>query len=122
MTKEEYQINLIRMWDSVRSTHKGQKDCIGVNCKDCPFDRNFCNMYDAIEVVENWIREHPVITNAMKFKEVFGIEPDKRSCVNGNVINCRDCEYHGDAECAVSKLFWNAEYKKTKGADNERND
>lgn len=45
--------NVIRMWDSLREDeYKGEKRCIGVNCRDCPFDDDMCNMYDAIEIIE----------------------------------------------------------------------
>lgn len=37
MTKEEfmerYKENLLRLWDSLRTEHKGEKDCVGVMCR-----------------------------------------------------------------------------------------
>lgn len=49
-------------------------------CCDCPFkDDSFsCNETEknnpekAEEIVETWAKENPEITNAIKFKEVFG--------------------------------------------------
>ena len=54
------------------------------NCKGCPlikfpcgFIRCIADCYDAemqcaIKVVGQWSKEHPLITNEMKFREVFG--------------------------------------------------
>lgn len=116
MTTEEYRENLIRMWDSVRNESKGEETCRDVNCRDCPFDE-ICNAVyggaiinacKTIEIVEQWAKEHPIKTNADKFKEVFGTKPSLYTCVND--INCEDCKYYGDV-CYVRELFWDAEYK-----------
>lgn len=125
MTKEEYQKNIIRMFDSLRNECTGEKNCGGINCRDCPFYKKVChanniiiNVYKAIEIVENWAKEHPVKTNAEKFKEVFGTEPPINACVNN--IDCENCEYYGDGDCNVRNLFWDAEYKgKTEGCEEE---
>lgn len=44
-------------------------------------------------IIMDWAKEHPIITNADKFKEVFGFE-----------LSCEECEYN----------FWNQEYKEPK--------
>lgn len=122
MTTEEYRENLIRMWDSVRNESKGEETCRDVNCRDCHFDE-ICNavyggaIFNAcktIEIVEQWAEQHPIVTNADKFKEVFGLDMAPiHSCVSSK--SCEDCEYTYDGKCAVSKLFWDAEYnEKTK--------
>ena len=58
-----------------------QRMCQSFNyCCDCPFkDDSFsCNETEknnpekAEEIVETWAKENPEITNAVKFKEVFG--------------------------------------------------
>lgn len=109
------------MWDSLRIKHKGENGCAGVNCNDCPCYERVCNKwalisraYEAIEVVENWAKENPIVTNSDKFKEVFGFEPTPIYCVNNNV-KCEDCEYfdYNNGLCDVS-IFWGAEYKPTK--------
>lgn len=121
MTKEEYKENLIRMWDSLRDRYKGENCCAGVTCTDCPCHNGICNngsimsnAYEAIDLVENWAKEHPIKTNADKFKEVFGFEPTPIYCVNNN-MKCSDCEYfdYNNGLCDVS-IFWGAEYKPTK--------
>lgn len=121
ITKEEFQRDLIRMFDSLRNECKGEKNCEGINCRDCPFDRKVCNAdietfhaHEAIEIVENWAEQHPIATNADKFREVFGFEPTPIYCVNNN-MKCSDCEYfdYNNGLCDVS-IFWDAEYKPTK--------
>lgn len=97
MTRNEYEKNLMRMFDSLRTSHKGEESCTGIKCADCPFNEFACslglskfNVFDTIEIVENWTKEHPVMTNAMKFEEIFGTKPSE-------ISSCDD--------------FWNKEYK-----------
>lgn len=135
MTKG-YKENVIRMFDSIRSEHKGEENCAGVACYDCPFFEKICNMggiirrhphecvenigrfvihpYETIEIVENWVKEHPVVTNAMKFEEVFNIPSDiELTCINMDK-NCVKCVYYNDGECPVNN-WWNSPYKEKKG-------
>lgn len=68
LSNEEYQRITIRMWDSLRSIHKGEQNCEGVVCETCPFKKlrlelNGCcgaymNAVKAIEIVEQWGKEH----------------------------------------------------------------
>lgn len=116
MTKEEYKRNLIRMFDSIRDEFKGGENCAGVGCGSCPFYEEVCSIgqvkfhvYEAINVVEKWVKEHPIVTNADKFREVFGTEPSKDSCVHVNKL-CKECECFNDYRCNVRNRFWNAEY------------
>ena len=119
MTKEEYQRNIVRMFDSLRTEYKGKRNCDGIECNNCPFNGKVCNVgkllfssFEAIEIVENWAKENPIQTNAEKFREVFGTKPSLYTCVND--INCEDCKYYGDV-CYVRELFWDVEYnEKTK--------
>lgn len=119
MTTEEYRENLIRMWDSVRNESKGEETCRDVNCRDCHFDE-ICNAVyggaiinacKTIEIVEQWAEQHPIVTNADKFKEVFGLEPIQiSSCINFKE-KCGDCKYYDGSACDADNRFWNAEYK-----------
>lgn len=120
MTKEEYEKNINRMWDSVRKNeYEGKTACSGVRCEDCPLwgvcqacsrSVDVLNVYKAIEVVENWAKEHPIVTNADKFHEMFGIEPPRiRSCINFE--ECENCKYYDGSKCDADNRFWNAEYK-----------
>lgn len=112
------------MWDSLRSKYKGEDCCAGIICIDCPFNEKVCsagtairnayenptiiNAYEAIDLVENWAKEHPIVTNAEKFKEVFGFEPFTNNCINGEV-KCDKCECYDYGVCNASR-FWDAEY------------
>ena len=95
-------------------------------CINCPFNRANNNEMDycidttnseivkkQVEIVEKWSKEHPIVTNAMKFKEVFGCEPYEtmtiRYCppVAYRTSKCmRNCE-----EC---KVWWDEEWKEPK--------
>lgn len=108
--KEKYKENLIGIWDSIRSTHKGEKTCRGVSCNNCPFDgEDLCNMCQSIEMVEEWAKEHPIVTNADKFREVFGF--DMTICWD-NEFPCNECQFcDRNGTCNSKEKFWNAEYK-----------
>ena len=74
MTKEEYKKTLIRMWDSVREGYtKGKYNCDSVKCEKCPIESmcgsgvNMRNVYEIIEFVEKWAKEHPIETNGSRF-------------------------------------------------------
>lgn len=82
-------------------------------CSDCPLKElasfsgyptcrvvMFKECEKAISAVDAWSREHPIITNAQKFKEVFGRKP--RLC----------CE---ELNCNVCIEWWNEPYKEPKG-------
>ena len=55
------------------------------DCKGCPLINFACGFIRCIErfsdediqcqikIVEQWSKEHPIITNARKFKEIFGL-------------------------------------------------
>ena len=57
---------------------KSRTGCIG-----CPLEKTGCSIPDStverlqeiIRVTEQWNKEHPVMTNAQKFEEVFGFNP-----------------------------------------------
>ena len=81
------------------------KDCKSTICDDCPMNESpeFCGLApmeytdeiveSAIKVVEKWAKDHPVITNAKKFEEVFGVDI-------------------GAVEGGVNHMtWWNQEYK-----------
>lgn len=76
----------------------------GTGCNCCPLvDRPYgesCDSIDphgAVVLVEQWAKEHPVMTNAVKFKEVFG--RDIEDCLI-------DPKLYG-----MSTTWWDDEYK-----------
>lgn len=71
---------------------------------------SFCTQYpqQAEKIILHWEEEHPVQTNADKFKEVFGRTP--MACVFEDYdCNCEKCN-----ECYLAD-FWQQEYKEPKG-------
>jgi len=54
------------------------------SCRGCPLEMDncaFCNemsekqIINIIDKTEQWSKEHPLVTNAQKFKKVFGFMP-----------------------------------------------
>ena len=63
MNKEEYEKEIVRMWDSLRTINKGKSSCDGVLCGDCPlslFDgcSSAEDIFDIYKTVEEWSKEH----------------------------------------------------------------
>ncbi|MCR4802397.1 MAG: hypothetical protein K5895_05260 [Lachnospiraceae bacterium] len=126
MTEQGYQRNLIRMFDCLRTAeYKGDEGCSGIRCTDCPFYEKVCkkyatdpscaifNAHEAIKIVEQWAEEHPFQTNAEKFKEVFGFEPNVFTD-NENHVLCNGYR-------TMDEKFWKAEYEeKAKGVEENR--
>lgn len=85
MEMTQYQKDLVRMWDSLRTDYKGSHNCCPILCEQCPLNKGACsgdgfthtifNAEKAIEIVTQWAKEHPIVTMADKYKEVFGVEP-----------------------------------------------
>lgn len=128
MEMTQYQWNLIRMWDSLRTDDKGSNKCGAVRCDKCPLRDSVCeaghlfNTEKAIEIVTQWAKEHPIVTNEDKFKEDWGCEPKSI----GGIYLCPS--YFGVEECEspfgqsatnpscveCEKKFWHSEYKEPK--------
>ena len=64
MIKEEYEKELVRMWDTLRDDkYKGIESCTGVNdCGGCPLNNIKCgesfNAFEMIKAIEKWSKEH----------------------------------------------------------------
>lgn len=74
ITKEKYQKELVRMWDSLREDYKGTHSCSGVICSSCPLN-GCCGRYYAFETferVEKWSKEHPEKVRKEEFFANFG--------------------------------------------------
>ena len=57
------------------------------------------NPAEAVRIVEEWSREHPKMTNARKFEEVFGVKYDPYE------------EYDDAVMLKLPPEWWDAEYK-----------
>ena len=83
--------------------------------KKCPLyaisGGGLCNTYlsnhpkEAEEIIMKWAKENPIITNADKFKEVFGFEPNEHTCPY-TIEKCNgEC-----SELCDKYNFWKEEY------------
>lgn len=71
--------------DFLKEAHRMCKSY--ADCKGCPLVNSPCGFIRCIvdhsgaemrcvtKVVEQWSKEHPIITNVQKFEEVFGVLP-----------------------------------------------
>lgn len=128
LSKEEYEKTVIRMMDSVREfkNHMGEFNCKDVTCGDCPIFES-CSVkfsriesaYSIVENVEKWGKEHPIVTNADKYREVFGTSPIMINADGSFVCPERvgfDCNCKAIDSCTTCKInFWTSEYKAPKG-------
>lgn len=88
--------------DAVKFLKECNRICDTVDCLDCPLhDEHICmhgieddEAEKAVSIVEKWSKEHPVMTNEQKFREVFG-------------------ETHSLVKAPSE--WWVAEYKEPKG-------
>jgi len=51
------------------------------------------------------------MTNAEKFKEVFGVEPDEESMAIACPIDGRSCKYQSEMGSCHCEAWWLDEYK-----------
>ena len=93
--------------DAIKFINEKTRMCesFGATCIGCPMYSGIkktkyeCWMFiithaeQAVAIVEKWSNEHPVITNLMKFEEVFGTR---------------------NPEVKASFSWWNEEYKEPK--------
>ena len=125
MEMTQYQKDLVRMWDSMRTENKGTNNCCPILCKQCPLSGVACPddgthtlfcAEKAIEIVTQWAKEHPIITYEDKYEETFGVKPldtfGDYICPHkaGFHDYMNGCECMGETceECA--KDFWQSEY------------
>lgn len=93
-TEEQFKKDYVRMMDSLRDDDypKGSIDCSGVSCYKCPI-KNCCDnddynsVFKVFKIVHDWAKEHQIVTNRDKLKEVFGI-----NVINSIVVDCEKKE------------------------------
>ena len=77
LTREEYEKTLVRMFDNIRGEkYRGDKSCEGVNCADCPFNDEDCymsNAFEAIEIVENGVKNIPLQQWKINLSRCLGV-------------------------------------------------
>lgn len=62
---------------------EAQRLCKEYSCSSCPVgekcvlsileDATIDGIHDSILAIEQWSKKHPIVTNARKFKEIFGL-------------------------------------------------
>lgn len=86
------------------------KNSRGVSCSG--LETNYPK--EAIKVVEDWSKEHPIMTNTEKYKQlmksILGDDFEIENCPNRShdVPSCA-CDKMND--CSECEKFWNSEYK-----------
>ena len=115
-TNEEYLAAAQRYFDWVRDrgdyTPSHETDCSYVSCTGCMYHgSNSCpelHTFEMLEKLEEWVKEHPMVTYADKYKEVFGVDMSDRCPELPLGIKCptvtMTCEM-------CKKKYWGAEYK-----------
>lgn len=67
-----------------------------------------------IAIVEKWSKEHPIVANAMKFEEVFGVKFPIDCCPENfptyKDVAKEECGNYTCEEC--ENKFWNEPYEK----------
>lgn len=95
------------------------------SCGLCSDNNNYhigCNKFildyyeQSEEIIMKWAKENPVKTNADKFKEVFGVEPNENTCP----YTIEKCDGKHCSHLCDKYDFWNKEYKEPKGENNDR--
>jgi len=61
---------------------------------------------ELVSGIEQWSKEHPIITNAQKFKEVFGLEPKSDRCPPFATN-----DYCTGRKCIDCMSWWDEPYK-----------
>ena len=101
MIKEEYEKELVRMWDSIRDEHKGEYSCLGVDCEFCQLGRRCDRIFsfEMIEAVEKWAKENPPKRYKVSkaeydiLQEVYSIHGNFRMYQNELINNLREKGY-----------------------------
>lgn len=93
--------------DAVTYIRERARMCERYGCEDCPL-KKYPDCYNpedasgAVATVEQWSKEHPMVTNGKKMLELIGGEESQWE--GGGTVN-------GMVQIRVSKKWWDAEYK-----------
>ena len=96
--------NFKRMCDSYEACEECPMSTTGTArstayCRYCVFEQ----FEESERIIMQWSAEHPIVTNGMKFREIFGINLDSIEVI------CRDGEgkvsHHQDVSAWLSKEY-----------------
>lgn len=132
LTREETKKIVARIFDSIRPPYSesiGDCDCDDFDCIEskcpfrntgscvCPNTEGVDSIFNVLEFIENWAKDHPPTTYEQKYEKTFGVEP-KDKCGDYACPRCvgfLNCECRPDHDCERCKSeFWNSEYKEPK--------
>ena len=128
LSREEFKKAYTRIMDERRNKNIGECNCSETHCDEgCLFynDDVKClsgealidKIYNSLELVENWAKEHPFVTMRDKYKEVFGAEPKLRngSYLCPRYLGFNDVKCESGSYCAKCRdEFWHSEYTEPK--------
>ena len=88
--------------DAMEFIREAKRMCNNLQCAQCKLQYR-CTIgsfsEETLDVVEKWRKEHPIVTNGMKFKEVFGYDITDRfgATLNwGVVVNWLNKPWKGE--------------------------
>lgn len=106
-----------RMCESIIDKHSSYP-CKNCRLSSCNNHKNLgCVKFtldfpeESEEIIMDWAKEHPAMTNGDKFKEVFGFRHISSCPVPPTMAICSS---HVCSDCPYSN-FWKKEYKEPKG-------
>lgn len=115
-------MDAIKFMKEIKRIHETYKDCANCPLDETLDDNTICSDFifsypeEVIEIVKKWSKEHPIITNAMKFEEVFGCPPTPDNN-EGHKYMCAprgkrtdNCEKY---DCKKCDAWWDEEWKET---------
>lgn len=123
MTREEFKKTIERIFEQEGANVSDERFCDDISCKSCPLGvkklacvssvHGVNLIFNTLEFVEKWAKEHPIVTRANKYKEVLGVEPIRNRA--GDLICPLDAGFI-DFECGdysscddCRNKFWNSE-------------
>ena len=114
--------------DAIEYLKEFNRMCSTCICPDCPspvrdahnygtcLDFSLAQPEEAVRIVEEWSKAHPVMTNAMKFEEVFGYHPKTQA--GSDMCPPRPDSWNCYATpCDACKKWWDKPYKEPEHAN-----
>lgn len=107
-----------RMCDYYGNNHISNQCPMSQSLTDdiCGFGCNECTPDLQVGFVEKWSKEHHIITNRMKFKEIFGHDYPYKTSAKCDAYT-RNCKYINTKLMCATCLWWDEEYKEIKKDD-----
>lgn len=132
LTREETRKIVARIFDSIRpsdSEHIGEYTCDDLDCIEskcpfrnlkscvCPNNEGVDGVFNTLEFVEQWAKEHSPVTYEQKYEEIFGVKPLQIDKCTKNYLCPKHAGFDIGINCNAQSCekckegFWNSEYK-----------